>query len=172
MKYGTRTAKSIVPTINCLIACRNTGRGTSTGSNVNIGINVDMAKQKIKTRLWLLSWDMLGLESLLDLTMMDQLREEEDQERMLAILRDPESRDPGNQTVNAVNRALSGILLRARMNSHRHYEVYTVLMDADMDDQSIRDLFDDNPQGMADLIRERGTKVYSDRLATGRAVIT
>jgi arsenate reductase-like glutaredoxin family protein len=55
-------------------------------------------------------------------------------------------------------------MLRARYNSQRHYEIYTVNMDESISEQDIRDMFETSPQGMADLIRERGHKMYSDRV--------
>jgi hypothetical protein len=40
-------------------------------------------------------------------------------------------------------------------------------MDSGITDQDIRAMFEENPQAMADLIRERGHKIYSDRYNDG-----
>lgn len=58
---------------------------------------------------------------------------------------------------------LNAMVLRARFNQQRHYEIYTVDVDDSITDLDMIELFEDNPQGMADLIRERGYKLYSDR---------
>lgn len=130
-----------------------------------------MAKRKKPTRLFLLSWDMYGLESLVDLTTLENLRVQEEQMRMIKILSDPEAKDPGDQTGAALNRAVQGILLRARINSQRHYEVYTVQVDPSIQEKDFWDMFNNSPQSAAELIRERGTKLFSSRL-TDKVVIT
>ena len=121
-----------------------------------------MAKKK--HNVFLLSWDMTGLETVLDLTTLERLRVEEEKIRMMQILSDPEARDPGDQTGAALNRAVQGILLRARVNSQRHYEVYTIQTDASVNERDMWELFTSNPQHAAELIRERGNKLYSDRI--------
>lgn len=97
--------------------------------------------------LFLLSWDMLGLDSVVNITDLEK-------EAAWAALQDQKSRSLGS-VVNAV-------LMRARANSQRHYEVYTVHMDG-VNEQEIRAMFDAQPQEMANLIREHGHKIYSDR---------
>ncbi len=99
--------------------------------------------------VFLISWDMNGLESLIDLTTFEK-------ERMWSTLQNKEPDSKINLTVNA-------ILLRARMNPQRHYEVYTVRVDPSIDEEDMKRMFEENPQGMADLVRERGNKIYSDR---------
>ena len=121
-----------------------------------------MAKKK--HNVFLLSWDMTGLETVLDLTTLERLRVEEEKIRMMQILSDPEARDPGDQTGAALNRAVQGILLRARVNSQRHYEVYTIQTDASISERDMWELFTSNPQHAAELIRERGNRLYSDRI--------
>jgi hypothetical protein len=107
--------------------------------------------------IFLLSWDMLGIEAVVNIT-------EIDQEATWAMLQDLKPRHRLSSVVNAV-------MLRARYNSQRHYEVYTVAMSKDITEQDVREMFDANPQGMADLIRERGHKMYSARLEPGEIKI-
>ena len=104
--------------------------------------------------IFLLSWDMLGLDSVVNITDLEK-------EAAWAALQDQKSRSLGS-VVNAV-------LLRARANSQRHYEVYTVTMESDITEQDVREMFESDPQGMADLIRERGHKIYSDRFNDGNS---
>ena len=131
-----------------------------------------MVQKKKQSKLFLLSWDMYGLESLIDLTTLENLRLEEEKIRLIKILSDPTAQDPGDQTGAALNRAVQGILLRARVNSQRHYEVYTIQVDPNINEHDLQDLFKSNPQHAAELIRERGNKLYSDRLEINKQVIT
>jgi hypothetical protein len=98
---------------------------------------------------FLLSWDCNGREAVVNVSAMDA-------ERTWATLQDK----PGPNLNSIVN----GIMLRARYNSQRHYEIYTVNMDDSISEQDVRDMFETSPQAMADLIRERGHKMYSDRV--------
>lgn len=99
--------------------------------------------------IFLLSWDINGIEAVVNITDLDK-------EKTWNVLQDK----PGPN----LNHIVNSIMLRARYNGQRHYEVYTVTMSDDIDEEDVREMFDANPQGMADLIRERGNKMYSDRL--------
>lgn len=99
--------------------------------------------------VFLLSWDILGLEAVVNVTDIDK-------QKTWATLQD----QPGPN----LNHIVNGIMLRARYNSQRHYEIYTVTMDESITEDDVREMFEASPQAMADLIRERGNKVYSDRL--------
>ena len=119
-----------------------------------------MAKRKKPPRLFLLSWDIHGLESLVDLTTLENLRSQEEKIRLIRILSDPEAKDPGDQTGCALNRAVQGILMRARINNQRHYEVYTIQVDPSIQEKDLWDMFNSSPQTAAELIRERGNRLY------------
>lgn len=139
---------------------QSTGTDTNTGSNANTGISRKMAKRKKPPRLFLLSWDIHGLESLVDLTTLENLRSQEEKIRLIRILSDPEAKDPGDQTGAALNRAVQGILMRARVNNQRHYEVYTIQVDPSIQEKDLWDMFNSSPQTAAELIRERGNRLY------------
>ena len=128
-----------------------------------------MAKQK--HNVFLLSWDMTGLESLIDLTTLEKLHEDGEKKRMMQILGDPEARDPGNQAGSMLNQIVQHILLRARVNQQRHYEVYTIQTASSITEQDLRKMFDADPQYAAELIRERGNQLYSDRVNQRTQVI-
>ena len=100
--------------------------------------------------LFLISWDMLGLESIINIT-------EIDKQRTWDLLQDKTPVVNLNQIVNAV-------MLRARYNGQRHYEVYTITVTEGVTEDDLRDMFEQSPQTAADLIRERGNKLYSDRI--------
>jgi hypothetical protein len=75
-------------------------------------------------------------------------------------------------SMSSLRNTINAIVLRARYNSQRHYEVYSVQVDDGITKDDIVDMFDSNPQSMAELIRERGNKIYSDRIEKQRQVIT
>jgi len=98
--------------------------------------------------VFLLSWDIYGIESVINITGYEQ-------EVAWNTLQDKPSPSLGS--------IVTGIIHRARANIQRHYEVYTVTMDSSITESDVKEMFESNPQSMADLIRERGNKVYSDR---------
>ncbi len=106
------------------------------------------------TTLFLFSWDMYGLEACIDIT------NEYEKKAMWNSLQ-------GKVDGGELNHIVGAILMRARMNPQRHYEVYTVNISASVTKDELVKMFEENPQGMADLIRERGNKVYSDRVRNG-----
>jgi len=55
-------------------------------------------------------------------------------------------------------------MMRARANGQRHYEIYTMMVQEGITDEDIRGMFEADPQGSADLIRDRGNQIYSDRV--------
>lgn len=96
----------------------------------------------------LLVWDCLGLEYSCNLTNYDK-------EVMWSTLKGekPTVRIPG----------LDILILRARSNPQRHYEIYTVQVEPDVSLEDINQMFKDTPQAIVDLVRARGHKLYSDR---------
>jgi hypothetical protein len=64
------------------------------------------------------------------------------------------------------------LLLRARVNSQRHYEVYTCEATDGITAEDIRDMFEASPQSAADTIRRLGHCLHSDRATNDRVVIT
>ena len=61
--------------------------------------------------------------------------------------------------------------LRARYNSHRHYEIYTFSAVPGIDIDDIQEMFEVDPQHAADTIRRIGNCLYSDRQTEDRVVI-
>jgi hypothetical protein len=108
--------------------------------------------------VFLVSWDMTGLEACVNISDIDK-------QQMWATLSDQPKEGP------SLNHIVGSILLRARYNAQRHYEVYTIQVSDGIDEQDLRQMFEDNPQYAADLIRERGNKLYSDRINQKTQVI-
>lgn len=105
----------------------------------------------------LLMWDCLGLEYCEDITRREQAE-------MWASLQGKESNLGTYPSLNA-------LVLRARFNPQRNYEIYTISIDHTLTAADIKAEFEANPQGMVDLVRERGHKIYSDRAQNQNRVI-
>lgn len=97
---------------------------------------------------YVLSWDMHGLESCVNISDIDK-------ENMWAALKETDD-SPANGRSNTVSSIVNMLVLRARFNSQRHYEIYAIDTDDDISVQDLRQQFEDNPQEMAILIRSRG----------------
>jgi len=61
--------------------------------------------------------------------------------------------------------------LRARYNMQRHYEIYAIGVDSSITQEDIVDMFKTDAQYAADLIRDRGEKIYSDRRTQKDAIV-
>ena len=108
-----------------------------------------MAKKKLTTpQTLLLVWDCLGLEYACNLT-------EYDKDLMWSALKGekPRVRIPG----------IDLLILRARANPQRNYEIYTVQVEPDVTLNDIKQMFKATPQAIVDLVRARGHRLYSDR---------
>ena len=96
-----------------------------------------------------MSWYCNGLEAVINIT-------DYEKETAWAALKDE---DPPAKLGSMVNH----LMLRARANSQRHYEIYTMMVQAGITEDDVRSMFKSDPQGSADLIRDRGNQIYSDR---------
>jgi len=105
---------------------------------------------------FLLMWCTDGLEVLCDITA-------ESQNRMWDALR-------GEKTQSRMPN-LMHLELRARYNSQRFYEIYIIDVDAEVTEQDLREMFEQDPQTAADLIRKRGTCIFGEPRGRQRVVI-
>jgi len=122
------------------------------------------------TNTFIISWDMTGLEAVVDVTQDLAAGELRDQEVLFDILKEPEA-NHGNEPWRRINSTIQMMTLRARANTQRHYEIYSIQTVDDIDRSTLERLFEDDPQAAAELIRDRGTKLYSDRIAKRTQVI-
>lgn len=76
-----------------------------------------------------------------------------------------------NTQRNPLNTIIQTLTLRARYNPQRHYEIYAVDCSEDMDEAFWREQWEENPQFTADLIREKGHKIFSDRRQTKPVIV-
>lgn len=118
---------------------------------------------KKKTKHYLAIWDMLGLESLHDVDEhMDKYNEWEKQ-KVVSILKEERIPDQPKGI------PLQMLLLRAKVNSQRAYEIYE--FNSTLSYSELKEAFNDNPQPIVEWIRENGYKVYSDYVKQDRKLI-
>jgi len=98
---------------------------------------------------FLVMWDCNGLEVVADIT-------EDEQARVWAALKDQEvqSRLPN----------LNHLMLRARYNSQRNYEIYMVEATEGITAKDIEEMFENSPQAGADAIRRLGQSIWREPL--------
>ena len=111
---------------------------------------------------FIFSWDQLGIESIIPITQY----EFHDQENTMRLLRDQK------RIRNPLDSIVKSLLLRARFNSQRHYEIYAIDCTKEMNEEFWQKQWEEYPQETAELIRERGHKLYSDRANTKQVKIT
>jgi hypothetical protein len=111
---------------------------------------------------YLIYWCNEGLESVVPVSQYEEI----DVANTFRILADE---DPVRNPVNTI---IQGMLLRARCNTQRHYELYAIEADPGISGRDIESMFRTNPQSSADTIRRIGVKLWSDRINTDRIVIT
>ena len=108
------------------------------------------------TTNYIAMWDMYGLECLFNVT-------EWSKKKTWATLKEETISD---------GPSIQMMILRARFNSQRSYEIYSFTALEGVTEQSIRETFETAPQGLVDFIRANGEKIYSDRIDTKKQVIT
>jgi len=116
-----------------------------------------------KTKHYLAVWDCNGLESLHDVDYHMDRYNEWQQQQVVAILK--EERVPERP----IGIPLQMLILRARFNSQRAYEIYE--FNSTLKYKEIVEAFNDNPQPIVEWIRENGKKVYSDYVKQERKMI-
>jgi len=112
---------------------------------------------------YLAMWDMLGLECLYEVDSYMKEYKEWDKKRVVSILK--EQRIPDQPS----GIPLQMMLLRAKVNSQRAYEIYEFNSTLKYDD--LKTAFEVDPQPIVEWIRENGKKVYSDYVKQNRKMI-
>jgi len=95
---------------------------------------------------FLAMWDCNGIECIFDITDIEG-------DAMIAGLKNETFKFPFN---------ISMMMMRARYNSQRSYEIYTFEVEGEISKDEMIGMFEDSPQYFAELIREKGNKIYSD----------
>ena len=122
-----------------------------------------MRSSKKKTTRFIAMWDMTGLECLINVTAIEKEHEKWEKENLFRILKDQ------IKEVKPKNVPLDMMILRARVNSQRHYEIYT--FESELSEKYIKETFSSDPQVIVDAIRDVGHELYSDRVLKKTQVI-
>lgn len=101
-------------------------------------------------------WDILGLECLFDVDEALVAIDNYEKQKIVSILKD--ERPP----IRPDPIPLQLLILRAKYNSQRHYEIYEFCSTLSYSD--IKSAFQDCPQVIVDWIRKNGHVVYSDKI--------
>lgn len=101
--------------------------------------------------LYVVSWDQLGMEALVNVTELER-------QKTWAILSSAAATGYNN-----LGSIVNQLILRARYNPQRHYEIYSFSVQEGIEEQDIQQMFNDSPQHAADTIRRIGSCIYSDR---------
>jgi len=105
------------------------------------------------TNAFIFSWDQHGIESIIPITQYEHW----DKQNLMNMLGDkPTQRNPLNEIVR-------NLIIRARVNSQRHYEIYAIDCSPELDEEFWQKQWQEYPQETAELIRELGHKLHSDR---------
>jgi hypothetical protein len=112
------------------------------------------------TNAFIFSWNSYGIESIIPISQYEEM----DKENVWRLLNnEPSVRNP-------INDIIRSLLLRARMNPQRNYEVYAIDCESSLDEEFWNEQWDTNPQGCADIIREKGLKLWSDRRTSNHVI--
>ena len=113
------------------------------------------------TNAFIFSWDQLGIEGIVPITQY----EDWDKVQLMELLKgNVKKNNPLNQIINTMT-------LRARFNPQRHYEIYAIDCDFELDETFWRERWESDPQWCADLVRKKGYKIFSDRAEAGKVKI-
>jgi hypothetical protein len=114
-----------------------------------------MPSRKKKLNRFLVVYDMLGLESIFDIDHAMETINNYEKQLVWSKLKGEEVEVKKPNPI-----PLQHILLRARVNLHRSYEIYTFSTSMSM--AEVREQFDNDPQPIVNWIRDNGMKIYSD----------
>lgn len=115
-------------------------------------------------RYYIVSWDNLGVEFFEEITKhhpdnwaKENLFESLKQEKIVR----------GGLSFN-----LNALLLRAKMNHHRHYEIYVFTSEDNIGPEDIEEMFTRDPQAFADWVRaNHSLELYNDRKTTKDVIV-
>jgi hypothetical protein len=96
--------------------------------------------------VFLFMWDIYGLEFCQDVTKVEK-------RNMMKALKNEQLERPFN---------LNALLLRARFNTQRNYEIYTMTVEQGITEEDVIEWFNSDPQNAVDQIRARGRRLYGE----------
>ena len=123
-----------------------------------------MASNKKSVKNFLAMWDNQGLECIYDID--QELTEQQEWEKTKVW---NTLQGVSTPTRNS-NIPLKQMIIRAKANSQRHYEIYQFAAQG-LDIEDIKIAFEDDPQFIVDHIRKNGKKIFSERFEIEKSVI-
>jgi hypothetical protein len=121
-----------------------------------------MAKKKEPTK-FIAMWDNTGLECLINVTKHEAEVESYEKKKMWNVLKDLKLIELKPKL------PLQQMIMRARANSQRHYEIYGFTSHESQ--KWVEETFANSPQLIVNWIRENGVQIYSDKVETKDVVI-
>lgn len=107
-------------------------------------------------------WDMYGIESIIPISKYEIW----DQTQLMEILKGTQTRaEP-----NPLSSTIFGMTMRARLNTQRQYEIYAIDCDESFTEEQWNDMWDNDAQFCANLIREKGIMIHSDKTSRDQKV--
>lgn len=105
------------------------------------------------TNAFLFMWNSYGIESIVPIT------QYEDQMKLdtWTILK---GEKPSKSPLDDI---LTSMQMRARFNPQRNYEIYAMDCEDGITEEQLFDFWDNDPQSAADLTREKGICLFSNR---------
>ena len=108
-----------------------------------------------KERLFIAYWDCLGFETIVDCTTWESQ----------TLLNEIAGKELKPAPIN-----LHAMMMRARFNPQRGPEIWSFTTTEEINESELKEIAQENPQHLVDLIRERGKCLY--RSVTPKQVIT
>lgn len=100
-----------------------------------------------KSRVYICMWDENGFETLKDCTKWER-------ETFLNTI--------AGKTLTPAPVNLQAMMMRARFNPQRAYEIWTFNTTEELDEDTLWVYANDNPQALVDMIRNRGKQLYAN----------
>jgi hypothetical protein len=124
--------------------------------------NKDLDRPLKGYNYYIVMWHMYGLESVVDIGRIYKDAEAQEAQAVWDILSSkPKQRHTSIPT--ALGGIITPLLMRARYNGQRQYEIYSVRTKSDITSDDLAQMFDADPQSAAESIRRSGVKMFSDR---------
>lgn len=95
---------------------------------------------------WLISWDDIGLDGLVNLSELEQ-------QFVFDSLRYGPRRDPRWDVER-------NMILRATANHHRNYEIWEIAADPDLTEADLKRWFSEDPESIKGSMRSNGIKIW------------
>lgn len=114
------------------------------------------------TNAYLFMWNCYGIESIVPIT---QYEDQDKLDTWKILKGEPTGKNPLDSIIGQME-------ARARFNPERSYEIYAMDCEEGITEGDLFAMWDSNPQYAADLTREKGVCLFSNRNTTKKIKIT